>query len=59
MNDFNTGFTIGRFFVSWVVNDLFFGFSIQLGKQCEDEIYHLTIQLGYGMVCIGFDKGEE
>lgn len=57
MNDFDTGFTIGKIFISWIVNEMFCGFSIQIGKQCEDKIFHLTIQLGYGMLCIGYDAG--
>lgn len=49
MNDFDTGFVWGRFFVSWIINDDFFGIAIRIGKETEIEdadcVYHITIQI--------------
>lgn len=50
--DFDRGFNIGRFFVAWIINDLFCGISIRIGKD-KPNIYHLTIQIGYGQLSIG------
>lgn len=52
MMDFDRGFNIGRFFVAWIINDLFCGISIRIGKD-KPNIYHLTIQIGYGQLSIG------
>ena len=52
MNDFDTGFMFGRFFISWIINDLFCGLSFRIGRECN--VFHITIQLGYGMLSIGF-----
>ena len=51
--NFDKGFNIGNFFVSWIINDLFCGISIRIGKD-EPNIYHLTIQIGYGQLSVGF-----
>lgn len=57
MNDFDTGFIWGRFFVSWIINDDFCGLAIRIGKEYADdvccEVYHLTIQIVYGQLTIG------
>ena len=57
MNDFDTGFVWGRFFVSWIINDDFFGIAIRIGRETEIEdadcVYHITIQVGYGQATIG------
>lgn len=58
MNDFDNGFMIGRFYMSWIINDDFFGIAIRTGKEYPDEdheksVYHLTIQLGYGQLSMG------
>lgn len=53
MNNYDRGFNIGRFFVSWIINDLFCGIGIRIGKDSPN-IYHLTIQIGYGQLSIGF-----
>lgn len=54
---FDRGFHIGRFFVSWIINDLFCGFAFRFGKECELNVYHITIQLGYGQLSMGL-KGD-
>ena len=52
MNEYDRGFNIGRFFVSWIINDLFCGIGIRIGKDSPN-IYHMTIQIGYGQLSIG------
>ena len=57
MNDFDIGFMCGRFFISWIINDDFFVIAIRIGKEhATDEdvdVYHITIQIGYGHLTIG------
>lgn len=57
MNDFDCGKTFGRFFVSWIINDNFCGIAIRIGKECVDDehcqVYHMTIQIGFGQLTIG------
>lgn len=53
MNDFDWGTTFGRFFISWIINDNFCGIAIRMGKECTCEVYHLTIQIGFGQLTIG------
>lgn len=57
MNDFDWGRTFGRFFISWIINDDFCGIAIRIGKEYVDnaycEVYHLTIQIGFGQLTIG------
>lgn len=57
MNDFDWGMTFGRFFISWIINDDFCGLAIRIGKEYADdvccEIFHLTVQIGYGQLTIG------
>ena len=57
MNDFDNGFVLGRFFVSWIINDDFFGIAIRIGKEHamdeDKDVYHITIQIGYGHLTIG------
>ena len=48
--DFDKGFQRGRFFVAWIINDLFCGISI---RKDSPNIYHMTIQVGYGQLSIG------
>ena len=55
--DFDRGFRYGRFFVAWIINDLFCGLSFHIGKDFFDdgmETYSLGIQIGYGKFHIGF-----
>ena len=52
-NDYDNGIMIGRFFISWIINNLFCGFSLRIGKESDPGVYHITIQLGYGQLCIG------
>ena len=63
MNDFDTGFVWGRLFVSWIINDDFLGIAIRIGKEyaeCEEcDVYHLTIQIGYGQLTIGIIGKEQ
>lgn len=64
MNDFDWGTTIGRFFISWIINDDFLGIAISIGKEYSDsvccDVYHLTIQIGYGQLSIGIiGRGED
>ena len=56
--NFDKGFQHGNFFVSWIINDLFCGIGIRIGKD-EPNIYHLTIQIGYGQLSIGFIGKEK
>lgn len=64
MNYFDWFTTIGRFFISCIINDNFLGLAIRIGKEYADdvccEVYHLTIQIGYGQLTIGIiGRGEE
>ena len=47
MNDFDDGFIWGRLFVSWIINDDFFGIAIRIGKEYEIyediDVYHITM----------------
>ncbi len=58
MNEFDFGFVWGKLFVSWVINDDFFGIAVRIDKETEIEevnaVYHITIQVGYGQLTIGF-----
>lgn len=58
MNDYDNGFAWGRFFVSWVINDDFCGIAIRIGRETNIEevnaVYHITAQVGYGQLTIGF-----
>ena len=58
MNDFDNGFVWGRFFVSWIINDDFFGIAIRIGRETQVEgvnaVYHITAQVGFGQLTIGF-----
>lgn len=60
MNDFDWGINIGRFFMSFIVNDDFCGVAIRIGKEIaideEIEVYHFTMQLGYLQFTIGLTK---
>ena len=56
--NFDRGFQHGRFFVSWIINDLFCGIGIRIGKD-EPNIYHLTIQIVYGQLSVGFIGKEK
>ena len=62
MNNFDWGKTFGRFFISFIVNDDFFGIAIRIGKEHADDVYcaviHLTIQVGYGQFTIGVAEKE-
>ena len=62
MNDFDWGRTFGRFFISWIINDDFCGLAIRIGKEYADdascEVFHLTIQIGYGQFTIGIAEKE-
>ena len=63
MNSFDCGITLGRFFASFIVNDDFFGLAVRIGKEYADDVYsdvyHLTIQLGYGQFTIGIIGKEK
>lgn len=64
MNDFDWGTTIGRFFISWIINDDFLGLEICIGKEYAEsagcDVYHFTIQIGFGRLSIGIiGRGEE
>lgn len=55
--DFDRGFNIGRFFVAWIISEVFCGLSFHIGKDFFDdgmETYSLSIQIGYGRFNIGF-----
>lgn len=58
MNDYDKGFTWGRFFVSWIINDDFCGIAIRIGRETNIEnvnaVYHITVQVGFGQLTIGF-----
>lgn len=62
MNKFDWGKTFGRLFVSFIVNDDFFGIAIRIGKEYADDtccgVIHLTIQIGYGQFTIGIAEKE-
>lgn len=62
MNDFDWGKTFGRFFISFIINDDFFGIAIRIGKEYSDDVccgvFHLTIQIGYGQFTIGISEKE-
>lgn len=59
MNKFDTGFKLGRFFVSMIVNDVFFGLAIRSGLEYLEEenlyVLDLVIHVGYLQFAIGFD----
>ena len=54
-NNFDIGFTVGRFFGSWIINDLFCGLSIRLGKDVPCDVYYILFQIGYGQLTIGWN----
>ena len=62
MNDFDWGKTFGRFFISFVVNNDFFGLAIRIGKEYAEieccEVYHITVQIGFGQLTIGITGNE-
>ena len=62
MNDFDWGFKRGRIFMSFIINDDFFGVAIRVGKEAavdmNVDVYHATIQIGFGQFTIGI-TGEE
>ena len=62
MNDFDWGRTFGRFFISFIVNDDFFGIAIRIGKEYAGDaccgVVHLTVQIGYGQFTIGIAEKE-
>lgn len=62
MNDFDWGKTIGRFFISWIINDNFCGVAIRIGRERADDAccgaIHLTIQIGYGQFTVGIADKE-
>ena len=57
MNDFDWGKTFGRSFISFIINDDFFGIAIRIGKEYAEidccEVYHITVQIGFGQLTIG------
>jgi len=57
MNDFYWGKIYKRFFISWIINDDFCGIAIRIGKEYLEtmccDVYHLTIQIGFGQLSIG------
>lgn len=63
MNEFDWGKNWGRFFISFIVNDDFFGIAIRIGKEYADDaccdVYHITIQVGYGQFTIGIAGKED
>lgn len=63
MNKFDWGNKWGRFFMAFIINDDFFGIAIRIGKEYADdascEVYHLTIQIGYGQFTIGITGSED
>ena len=62
MNDFDWGATFGRLFISWIINDDFCGIAIRIGKERADdaycEVYHMTVQIGFGQLTIGIIGGK-
>jgi len=61
MNDFDDGFMWGRFFMSWIINDDFFGLAIRIGREVTETagyVYHITIHIGYGQLTIGIIGGD-
>ena len=62
MNDFDWGKTFGRFFISFIINDDFFGIAIRIGKEYAEieccEVYHITVQIGFGQLTIGITGNE-
>ena len=59
MNDFDTGFKLGRFFASMIVNDVFFGIAFRTGLEYLDGmdlyVFDFVIHIGYLQFAIGFD----
>lgn len=53
---------LGKFFASFVVNEDFFGLAIRIGKEfavdAMTDVYHITIQIGYGQITVGIAGGE-
>lgn len=62
-NIFNNGFSIGRFWISFIIHEAFFGLDFGIGKQIDEDegVSYLTlsIQIGYGLFVIGFDLEEK
>ena len=62
MNNFDWGKTFGRFFISFIINDDFFGIAIRIGKEYAEidccEVYHITVQIGFGQLTIGITGNE-
>lgn len=59
--NFDKGFQHGRFFVAWIISDVFCGLSFSIGKDYfpDMETYSLCIQIGYGRFNIGFIGKEK
>jgi len=49
------GFNIGRFFVSWSVNDGFCGISFDIGWNDNLQCFCTSIQFGWALLMIGVD----
>ena len=63
MNNCDKGFTIGNFFMSFIIIEDFFGICIRIGKEREmylnADIYHMTITIGCGQFMVGFIGKEK
>ena len=57
-NVFDDGIMLGKFYISWHINELFCGVNVRLGLEHLDtnDTFALTMQLGYGQLSIGFIK---
>lgn len=53
--NFDDGFYIGRFFVSFIYNELFCGFSLRLGYDTDMECLYFSLQIAWMMLAIGWD----
>lgn len=62
INNFDDGFMLGRFFVSLIIDDLFFGIGLRIGRDTDEKrngyIYHITAHIGYFMLSIGIIGGD-
>lgn len=56
-NDFDSGFHIGRFWTSFIIDDTFFGLHLSFGKSRDSII--IEIQVGYDMLTIGYAVFDE
>lgn len=59
--NFDKGFQHGRFLISWIIIEDFFGIAIRIGKEkvLNQTIYHITTTIGCGQLCIGFVGKEK